>query len=880
MTYIPRQDDGPAAMERAKDALQYIDPHNREIWLRMGMALKSEFGEAGFAIWDDWSQTANNYNQHDAMSVWRGIKSGGGVGIGSLFHLARENGWRDDVAYTAETMTPEKVEERRQARIKATAEAEEQIRQEQVRAAKWAVEIWHRAEPVTGNPYLDRKQVSPTSTLRKLDAKVIKEIIGYPLKSKDEPLTDDVLVVPMRRVGSCALSSLEFIDGTGRKTALAGRGTKSGAYWATERLDCPDMLLVGEGVATVLSASQAAHLPGVAALSCGNLKSVALAMREQYPNAKIIMLADLDNQTGQADQHAIDAAAAVDGYVAVPDFGQDRESGQTDFNDLRVAMGPDAVRACTDAAQPAADHPSDWDTDSGQTATMGAVEWPDPAPLEYRPRSVPEFDAKTLLPEALCEWIVDEAGRMPGPVEFPAVAAIVSLGALIGTKTGIRPKQKDNWLELPNLWGAACGVPSTKKTPSLTAGAGMLFRLAAEESERFEREQKEFQDLLTVGEIEQAEIKKQLTSSVRARLNGDGDADEQAHIQRMKETHDRLLGATPTKRRYHTTDSTGAKLGDLLVNNPIGLMVFRDELGGLLSKLDHPDNAEERGFYLEGFGGKSGYAIDRMERGELWVPNVCLSVLGGIQPDKLAGYMNRAFRQAGNDGLLQRFGLLVYPEPVRWKYVDRYPDKAAKDRAWSVFQKLNDFDPLEWGAMPPDDFCRFCRFGFDDDAQKIFIEWLGWLQNEILANEENPNLEEHFTKYQKLVPALALIFHLVDCADSGQRGPVGVQSIVRAAAWSELLMDHARKAYGLLMDAGLSGAVALSKKIQAGAVQSGFSARDVHVKGWSGLTEIETVKAAIEVLVNEGWLRPAIVQTGGRKKDAFEINPKLTAVSV
>lgn len=322
MTYIPRQDEGPAGMERAADALQYIDPHDREIWLRMGMALKSEFGEVGFAIWDDWSQTAHNYNQHDAMSVWRGIKPGGGVGIGSLFHLARENGWRDDVAYTAETMTPEKVEERRQARIKATAEAEEQIKQEQARAAKWAIEIWHRAEPVTGNPYLDRKQVSPTSTLRKLDAKVISEIIGYPLKSKGEPLTDDVLVVPMRRAGSCALASLEFIDGTGRKTALAGRGTKSGAYWATERLDSPDMLLVGEGVATVLSASQAAQLPGVAALSCGNLKPVAVAMRELYPVAKIILLADLGKQTGEPDQHAVKAAQAVGGYLAVPNFSK------------------------------------------------------------------------------------------------------------------------------------------------------------------------------------------------------------------------------------------------------------------------------------------------------------------------------------------------------------------------------------------------------------------------------------------------------------------------------------------------------------------------------------------------------------------------------
>lgn len=320
MTYIPRQDDGPAAMERAADALEYIDAHDRETWLRMGMALKSEFNDAGFAIWDDWSRSAENYSQHDAMIVWRGIKPGGGVGIGSLFHLAREDGWRDDVTYSAATMTPEQIEQRRQARVQATAQAEAEIQQEQVQAAKWAVEIWHRAEPVQVNPYLERKQVSPTATLRQIDVSIVNEIIGYRLKSRGEELEGDVLVVPMRKAGSTGLCSLEFIDDTGRKTALAGRGTKSGAYWATERFDSPAILLVGEGVATVLSASQDAQLPAVAALSCGNLKSVAVAMREMHPDAKIIMLADLDRRTGQADQHAIDAAKAVSGFLAVPDF--------------------------------------------------------------------------------------------------------------------------------------------------------------------------------------------------------------------------------------------------------------------------------------------------------------------------------------------------------------------------------------------------------------------------------------------------------------------------------------------------------------------------------------------------------------------------------
>jgi putative DNA primase/helicase len=320
MTYIQRQDDGPAAMERAADAMEFIDASDREIWLRIAMGLKSEFNDAGFAIWDDWSRSADNYNQHDAMTVWRGIKSGGGVGIGSLFHLARENGWRDDVTYTAATMTPEQVEQRRQARMQATAQAEAEIQQEQARAAKWAIQTWQQAKPVQSNPYLDHKQVSPTATIRQIDVSVVNEIIGYRLKSKGEELEGEVLVVPIRRAGSTVLCSLEFIDGTGRKTALAGRGTKSGGYWATERLDSPDILLAGEGVATVLSASQDAQLPAVAALSCGNLKSVAVAMREQYPNAKIIMLADLDKQTGEPDQHAIDAAKAVGGFLAVPDF--------------------------------------------------------------------------------------------------------------------------------------------------------------------------------------------------------------------------------------------------------------------------------------------------------------------------------------------------------------------------------------------------------------------------------------------------------------------------------------------------------------------------------------------------------------------------------
>ena len=86
--------------------------------------------------------------------------------------------------------------------------------------------------------------------------------------------------------GPRRLSTLELIDGAGRKAALAGRGTKAGGYWAAQPL--PDgtgvglTLLLGEGVATVLSATQATNHLGIAALSNSNWVNVAKYMRERF----------------------------------------------------------------------------------------------------------------------------------------------------------------------------------------------------------------------------------------------------------------------------------------------------------------------------------------------------------------------------------------------------------------------------------------------------------------------------------------------------------------------------------------------------------------------------------------------------------------------
>jgi len=54
---------------------------------------------------------------------------------------------------------------------------------------------------------------------------------------------------------------------------------------------------------------------------------------------------------------------------------------------------------------------------------------------------------------------------MQCPIDFVAVAAVTMLGSVIGTGCAIRPKQKDDWVVVPNIWGAVVGRPGGRKSP-------------------------------------------------------------------------------------------------------------------------------------------------------------------------------------------------------------------------------------------------------------------------------------------------------------------------------------------------------------------------------------------------------------------------------
>lgn len=506
------------------------------------------------------------------------------------------------------------------------------------------------------------------------------------------------------------------------------------------------------------------------------------------------------------------------------------------------------------------------ESSAGSAATSVGPSWdinlvPQPIPTVLPP--VPEFPA-ALLPDAIRDWLVDISERVGCPLDYPAIGALVALSSLIGRKVGIKPMRFDDWLVIANLWGAIIGRPGLLKTPALRQVLKPLQKLE-------QAAHAEYRSRLGDYEAKLIAWKKR-----RDRVGGK-DVDELdddqlvEHARRIVEQEP----VPPPKPRLLVNDPSYEKLGEILRDNPNGVLVFRDELVGLLRKLDKEGNEEARTFFLEAWNGDGSYTFDRIGRGTVCVPHLILSVLGGIQPNPMLGYMLATARSgAGDDGLFQRFQLFVWPDRRgKWNAVDRFPDSDAKRRADAVYHRLAaltalsvhaEFDTADLDATP--------WLRFSDEAQDRFLAWRTEWEERLLSGEYSDALESHFAKYRSLIPSLALLFHLID----NDRGPVGLPALERAIAFCDYLAAHARRIYGASEDAAGRAARLLAARISAGEVSSPFSLKSVYDRGWSGLTDSDEVRRGVARLESLGWVQLVVRKPGaGRAAHEYWIHPNV-----
>lgn len=493
-------------------------------------------------------------------------------------------------------------------------------------------------------------------------------------------------------------------------------------------------------------------------------------------------------------------------------------------------------------------------------------QWPEPEEITSELLPVEALPAE-IIPGAFRPWLVDIARRMQCPLDFVAVGALVVSAAVIGAGCAMRPKQRDDWNVIPNLWGGVVARPSMLKSPALAEIMKPLVRMELEARDEYDEAMMMHGAEFEAYKAERESIKADMLKTAKGKGTRNMDV-LKAEFMGTQEPE------APTRRRFKTNDSTIEKLGELLNENPRGILVFRDELVGLLSNWDREDRQVDRAFYLEGWNGNQGHTVDRIGRGTIDVTNTCISILGGIQPAKLQAYLMQSTGNLTNDGMMQRFQLLIYPdEPGNWQLVDEWPAKEAKNRAHEIIKAMANMDFIGAGAT---NGTARPYFNFSEQGQAVFNEWLTELEAKI-RQETNPLISEHLAKYRSLMPSIALVLHLVDAAGDGWPGPVSDEAATKAAAWCEYFETHARRIYGLLGDKGSRAAAELGARIKAGKVEDGFTIRDIYNrKQWHLLDTKELVLEACQELVEAGWLRrDDIASTGGRPKEVYHINPKV-----
>lgn len=458
---------------------------------------------------------------------------------------------------------------------------------------------------------------------------------------------------------------------------------------------------------------------------------------------------------------------------------------------------------------------------------------PDPLP------SVAPFDP-AMLPDSLRGWCVDAAEGLGVPLDFLAVPAIVACAAAIGRVIAVRPKLQDRWIERAILWGAVIGRPSAGKSPALSPARRMLARLEGDAAKLHAEALRDFEAEQAVAAVHAENAKK----AMRAAIKGADSAKAQALAREA--TAPEL--EAPREPRIVVADATTEKLGELLNANPRGLLMMRDELTGWLASLDREGRECDRSFWLECWNGTGPYVVDRIGRGTVRIEACAVSVLGGIQPGKLAEYVRGAVKGGmGDDGLMQRFQLGVYPDlPASWRYRDVAPGAACEMRAHETFMRLRAITPASVGASVGDGF-DLPWLPLADDARALWIEWQELLMPRLRSGSEPAHMESHLAKFPALACRLALVLHLCDA----EGGPVSGEAMARALDWCGYLESHARRIYAPLADGGLSAAHALLRKRKE--LPDVFTARDVYRKHWGALDQDATANA-LDVLAEYGHL--------------------------
>ena len=337
-------------LDDARQAVQALSSDSREDWLQVGMALRAEFGDAAWDIFDSWSQGSERYKAADCKHVWKSF-SKSGVGIGTLIEMAKDAGWRPADKQWSDA-------ERDAYRAKVAADKrkrDDEEKKQQAWKERMALVVAHASAELLSMvgsseyggidcPYLTAKQVRafgvyvvPHSIVVAIDdqAESFRMAMGedeiksffaeYAAAGKPEHVSvrnikRGSLLVPL--FDGESLWSVQIIFPSGTKSFFR-HGRKSGCFHIIS--GDSDVVCVAEGYATAASIRMATGYTCVVAIDAGNLVNVVPVIRKMFPDSALLICADDDSATEEnaGIKYANKAANGCGAAVVVPVFSNE-----------------------------------------------------------------------------------------------------------------------------------------------------------------------------------------------------------------------------------------------------------------------------------------------------------------------------------------------------------------------------------------------------------------------------------------------------------------------------------------------------------------------------------------------------------------------------
>ena len=720
----------------------------------------------------------------------------------------------------------------RVAAMKAQREAE-QARRRRDAADKARNALAVSLPPDPAHPYLARKLITPPSTMRMLPASAVARVLRYAPESKGEPLQGDILIYPVTVHDE--LTACELIDVDGRKSLIAG-GRKADGMWLPEPIP-PDAgtIAIGEGAATVCSVMMACGIPVAASLASGNLENVARQLRESHPGADLILLADLVKTTREPDPHAVAAALAVGGRLAVPDL--DPNQGK-DWNDCHVHKGLEAVRE----------------------AIMGAGKvkpiWPDPQPLGF---AVDPLDYPlAALPSTIRAAVEEVAGYTQAPVALVAGSA---LGAVSIAVQGLVDVARADKLKGPvSLYLLTIAESGDRKSTVDGFFTKALHAWADEAADALEPDLIKHRAALAAWEAKFAGTREAIKQLARKGKPADF---EERRLRDLEADRPK----PPQVPRLAYQDITPEQLAFSLATGWPSAGVLSSEAGAILGAHGMGKDSMVRNLAFLNVAWDGGvHMVDRRTSESFTVKGARLTMSLAIQDATLRAFFDRTGTLARGTGWMARF-LLAWPASTQGTRMyaeapDRWPALAA------FHQRLDDLLRM---PLPFDKDGRLAPMPlhFTPAAKSSWITFHDDIERELRRGGELVDVRDVASKSADNAARLAALFQVFEHGPS-DIGADAFMGAARLAAWH---LNESRRYFGEMAQAPeLSDAARLDAWLLAYLQDTAQDATPKrYLQQFGPIRESTRLTAALAELVDLD--RARLVQDG--RRTTVEVNPAL-----